>query len=83
MTGMRRGEALGLRWSDIDFNSMRISVRNTFTSVEYKIVASTPKTHRARVIDLDEGTIARLIAHRERRQQPEKTRSARRHTPTA
>lgn len=71
MTGMRRGEALGLRWSDIDFQSMRLSVRNAFTSVGYEIVASTPKTHRARVIDLDECTISKLIAHRER-QQPEK-----------
>ncbi len=66
MTGMRRGEALGLRWSDIDFDAMRLSVRNTFTSVEYTIVASTPKTHRARVIDLDERTIAKLRAHHER-----------------
>ena len=27
MTGMRRGEVLGLRWKDVDFNGARISVR--------------------------------------------------------
>jgi integrase len=31
LTGMRQGEILGLRWSDIDFTSKTISVRRSFT----------------------------------------------------
>jgi integrase len=66
LTGMRRGEVLGLRWQDIDFETNRLAVRNTLVSVAYEIVESTPKTHRARVIDIDPNTVERLKAHRER-----------------
>lgn len=68
MTGMRRGEVLGLRWSDIDFDMCRLSVRNTIVSVNYKLVQSTPKTHKARVIDLDAGTLTALREHKQRQQ---------------
>ncbi len=64
-TGMRRGELLGARWSDLDFGAARLSVRQTVISVDYKIVLSTPKTKRGRrSIALDEGTIQTLRAHR-------------------
>lgn len=44
-TGMRRGEALGLRWADIDFESGRASIRQTVTAVEHKIrIAPRTKT---------------------------------------
>ena len=68
MTGMRRGEILGLRWQDIDFDASRISVRQALVSVGYDIVHSTPKNHQARTIDLDPGTIEQLRHHRERQQ---------------
>jgi integrase len=68
MTGMRRGEVLGLRWSDIDFEAGRLAVRHTLVSVNYTIRDSTPKTHQARVIDLDEQTAEQLRAHRGRQQ---------------
>lgn len=64
MTGMRRGEVLGLRWKDVDFDNARISVRQALISVAYEVIASTPKNHHARVIDLDEGTTGQLRAHR-------------------
>ncbi|MCZ7538136.1 MAG: site-specific integrase [Acidimicrobiia bacterium] len=64
MTGMRRGEVLGLRWSDIDFDNARLSVRHTIISVGYVVQESTPKTHQARVIDLDQSTLDRLRSHR-------------------
>ena len=63
MTGMRRGELLGLRWADVDFDNARLAVRQTLISVAYKPQLSTPKTHRARVIDLDVGTVAVLRRH--------------------
>jgi integrase len=64
MTGMRRGEVLGLRWSDIDLNAARLSVRHGVVAVGYAVVESTPKSHNARVIDLDAETVAQLRAHR-------------------
>ena len=57
MTGIRRGELLGLRWSDIDFERKRIIIRHTLVSVSYQIVESTPKNHQTRIIDIDESTI--------------------------
>lgn len=33
-TGMRRGEILGLRWKDVDFNKGIVSVRQTLSTVE-------------------------------------------------
>lgn len=57
MTGMRRGELLGLRWSDVDFDGARLSVRRTLVSIAYKTHLSTPKTGRPRVIDLDPATV--------------------------
>lgn len=64
MTGMRRGEVLGLRWVDLDLEAARLAVRHTIISVAYEIRASTPKTHQARVIDLDSGTVDQLQSHR-------------------
>lgn len=68
MTGMRRGEVLGLRWSDVDLDAARISVRQAVVSVAYAILESTPKAHQARVIDLDEVTVEQLRLHRQRQQ---------------
>ena len=66
MTGMRRGEILGLRWKDVDFGAARISVRQALVSVGYEILKSSPKNHLARVIDLDPGTVKQLKAHQSR-----------------
>lgn len=57
MTGMRRGELLGLRWSDVDFDGCSLSITRTLVSVAYKTHVSTPKTGKPRVIDLDRGAI--------------------------
>lgn len=64
MTGMRRGELLGLRWSDLDLEAQRLSVRQNLISVAYEIKLTTPKSHHARVINLDEKTTAVLSTHR-------------------
>jgi integrase len=64
MTGMRRGEVLGLRWRDLDLGSARISVRQALVSVAYTVIATTPKAHRPRVIDLDPETVDQLRRHR-------------------
>lgn len=65
-TGMRRGELCGLRWSDIDFKAGLISVARNRVTVGYQVDDTTPKSHKARVIDIDEHTVADLKAHRRR-----------------
>lgn len=66
-TGMRRGEVLGLRWSDVDFERARVSVRQTLICVSYEIQFSTPKTAKGRrSLALDKSTVATLREHRKR-----------------
>ena len=69
MTGMRRGEVLGLRWSDLDLDAARLSVRQALVAVGYEVLISTPKSHVARVIDLDAETVVKLREHRTRQGQ--------------
>ena len=43
-TGMRRGEVLGLRWSDIDFDAQRLSVQRSVTCTGYQVHTTPTKT---------------------------------------
>jgi integrase len=66
-TGMRRGEALGLRWSDVDVDAGRLRVVQTIIQVRSKATIGEPKTARGRrPIALDAGTVAVLREHRRR-----------------
>lgn len=57
-TGMRRGEILGLRWSDVDLKAGRLSVRTTVINVAYEIQGSDVKTGTGRrTIDIDRRTV--------------------------
>lgn len=64
-TGMRRGELLGLRWEDLDVDRARLAVRQTIVLEYTTPIIETPKSHEARVINLDEDTVGVLIKHRE------------------
>jgi integrase len=69
-TGMRRGEALGLQWADVDFHTGRVSIRRSLVAVGYKTQISEPKTKRGRrVVALDKGTLAVLRTHRIRQRE--------------
>ena len=62
-TGMRRGEALGLRWSDVDLENARLSVRRALIPTNREVVISEPKTAKGRrVVALDPVTIEVLKA---------------------
>jgi integrase len=66
-TGMRRGEALGLRWSDVDLAGARLSVNRSLTTLGGKPAWSLPKTARSRrQVSLDPDTVEILRAHRVR-----------------
>lgn len=65
LTGMRRGEVLGLRWEDVDLDASRLSVRQTLISVAYKPQLSTPKTKKGRrSIPLEARAVAALKSWR-------------------
>src|SRR5207237_731819 len=64
-TGMRKGEILGLRWEDVDFDEGRLFVCQTLIAVGYEVRLSEPKTKRSRrQIALDPRAIAALRTHR-------------------
>jgi integrase len=66
-TGLRRAEALGLRWSDLDLDAGRISIRQTLAYVGTKATFSEPKTDSSRrLIELAHETVEALRAHRSR-----------------
>ena len=66
-TGMRRGEALGLRWTDLDLDSGRAAVRQTVIAVNHVPTLGTPKTAKGRrTISLDPATVATLRELRKR-----------------
>jgi integrase len=68
MTGMRRGELVALRWSDVDLDAGRLHVRQAAGVVTgVGVVVERPKTAKGtRSISLDEATRAALRQHRRR-----------------
>jgi integrase len=65
MTGMRRGELLGLRWEDLNLETARLSVRHGLVETEGKLVLAEPKTaYSRRTVPLAPGVIKVLEAHR-------------------
>jgi integrase len=65
-TGMRRGELLGLKWQDIDFDERSLHVRRTVNLVSrYGYVENEPKTSRGRFkFTLPEVVVESLKKHR-------------------
>jgi integrase len=64
-TGMRRGEAAGLRWASVDLDRGRIAITEARVVVDHVVVTSTPETERGRRnIAIDPVTVAALRAWR-------------------
>lgn len=63
--GLRRGEAAGLEWPEVDLVAGSIAIVRQRISVAGEIVEDTPKSDAgARVISLDQQTVGVLRAHR-------------------
>lgn len=63
-TGVRRGEALGLRWQDVNLDKARISIRQTLLAVRHIPQFGQPKTKKGkRNISLDAFTVKALRSH--------------------
>lgn len=60
-TGLRKGEALGLKWKDIDFQNKTLKVSRTAVKVDGKQFCQSPKTKKSRrTISIDDHTISLL-----------------------
>ena len=69
LRGLRRGEAAGLRWSDLDLDAGTLAVSGQLQQLGGRLVAGPPKSDAGRrVIALDKTTIAALREHRFRQQ---------------
>jgi integrase len=67
LTGLRRGELLALKWSDINSDEGRLTVRRSLVDVDGEARFGEPKTRRSRrSVDVGAGLVAALRAHRAR-----------------
>ncbi|ACY20494.1 integrase family protein [Gordonia bronchialis DSM 43247] len=84
MTGLRRGEALGIRWPDVDFEKARVTVNQQLVEVDgtgidcpfcggehkqFRFGPCKTASGEARIVDLDSGTLGVLMAQRLRQEQ--------------
>jgi integrase len=66
-TGIRRGEALGIRWTDLDLDAGQASIRQRLICVNHEVQFGSPKTAKGqRSVALDAGTVEALRSHRTR-----------------
>jgi integrase len=66
-TGIRRGEIVGLKWSDLDRSASRLSISRTLQNVGGRSVEFGVKTRTSRrTVDLDHGTMRQLDRWRRR-----------------
>lgn len=65
--GMRRGELLGLRWTDVDFGNSTLTIRQALQRVGGRLVLVEPKTALSRrTVPVPPPTLTALRAHRTR-----------------
>ena len=65
-TGLRIGELLGLKWSDIDLDARRLRVSRQLQRGEGGVIFTEPKAASRRTVDLPASTVEALKRHRKR-----------------
>jgi integrase len=77
--GLRRGELLGLRWSDVDFDAMLIHIRQQVSEDENRktVIAPFTKAKKARPLPMTADVAALLELRREMDEAEAKTRRQR------
>lgn len=80
-TGMRKGELLGLQWSDISLEKKQLTVIHNLAIIshndietdqprKYELILTTPKSAKSkRTIPLDDFVIEQLLIHKEHQNQ--------------
>jgi integrase len=69
LRGLRRGELVGLRWTDVDLTDATLTVNQTLVELRGVVAKSEPKTAAGnRTITLDRATVKVLIDHLRRQQ---------------
>ena len=67
LRGLRRGEAAGLRWCDVNLEGKAAVISQQLQQYDGRLAVCPPKTaHSSRVIALDRTTVAALAEHRDR-----------------
>ncbi len=66
-TGLRQGELLGLKWTDVDLEGRRLSVRRSLKVTDHGLDFGPPKNKASRrSVPLSKSAVAALRAHRAR-----------------
>jgi len=66
-TGCRRGECLGIKWSDIDLDTATAIICRQVTAIDHQLIEKElPKTKSGHLIRLDSGTVGMLRSWRAR-----------------
>jgi integrase len=76
--GLRQGEALGLSWEDIDFQSRRLLVRHGLQRIDGELRLVEPKTRQSRRTIAMPGVVIDALTHHKAKQTQERLLAGRR-----
>ncbi|MFI2431750.1 tyrosine-type recombinase/integrase [Streptomyces sp. NPDC018693] len=72
-TGLRRGEALALTWTDVDLTNGQLRVRRNVQRIRRELIFGSPKTMRSiRTVSLPKHCIRALTEHRAQQERERK-----------
>jgi integrase len=67
VTGLRKGEALALKWSNLDLDAGTLKVRGTLSRIRGELQVTDPKTAKSRrTLPLSPAVVALLKSHRKK-----------------
>jgi integrase len=72
--GLRQGEALGLRWQDVDLEARQLHVRHAVQRIDHRLQLVEPKTTRSRRTITIPATVVNALREHQRRQLKEAMR---------